>query len=37
MFFEENFVVILSLVELGSEGFVKIIIMMNILELLENI
>lgn len=37
MFFKENFVVILSLVELGSVGFVKIIIMMNILVLLENI
>lgn len=37
MFFEENFVVILSLVELCSMGFVKIIIITNILELLENI
>lgn len=37
MSFEENFVAILSLVELGSEGFAKITTMTNILVLSENI
>lgn len=37
MSFEENFVAILSLVDLGSEGFAKITTMTNILVLSENI